>query len=66
MLTDRQKIDKLRNYFESFAILEEDYCEDVYSDSGGNFDDAYDLGYDYASSNIARCALSILGEFNDV
>jgi hypothetical protein len=55
-----KKLELIRQYFEGVSLLDEDYCEDVYGYSGGNIDDAYSLGLDYGSSNIAKDILAII------
>ena len=57
-MTDAEKIEEIWKVVR--AQSEVDYSEDVYSDSGGNFDDAYNMGVDLGCSIIARQIENIL------
>lgn len=54
------KLKAIEELLSQIPLLEEDYCEDIHGWSGGNIDDAYSLGADYASSNIAKDIFKIL------
>jgi hypothetical protein len=40
-----------------------EYCEDVYDASGGNFDDAYELGAEYGVEDGALQIINSIREF---
>jgi hypothetical protein len=58
------KLQKIKNIISKIRIIDEDtqleHSEDVDGFSGGNIDDAYQLGYDDGYSSLAEYILSVL------
>ncbi len=62
-MTDKEKLIEIKTLVD--LIEEEKMREDVYSDSGGNFDDAYNMGIDYGFAALAKTIRNILNDKKD-
>lgn len=60
---DRSNLKKLINFLDQYAS-EDDPTHDVYNASGGNYDDAYSLGWDDGASYVANHVIIALSQLN--
>jgi len=60
MVTAEEKLQRIKMILDTCTILDDDFCPDVYSESGGNFDDAHDLGLQYGESSLAKRILEVI------
>lgn len=62
-MNDSDKLTAILEYVKQFKKfnIEKDYPEDIQSNSGGNFDDAYQIGVDHGERSVATEIMDILG-----
>lgn len=61
MISSEYKLEKIKKYLSTMYIKEDDYCDNIHEYTS-NLNDAYDLGYDYGSSDIVKLILRIINE----
>ena len=62
-MSDADKITAILEYVQQFKKFDFDkeYPQDIQSDCGGNFDDAYALGMNHGERDVATNIMEILG-----